>query len=41
MLTIPVYNGVDHLPGGDIDVSHGVHVVHGDGTMMVHYQDLQ
>ena len=32
---VPVDNAVDDLAGGDVDARHGVHVVHGDGAVMV------
>lgn len=32
---VPVDNAVDDLAGGDVDARHSVHVVHGDGTVVV------
>ena len=32
---VPVDNAVDDLAGCDVDAGHGVHVVHGDGAVVV------
>ena len=32
---VPVDNAVDDLAGSDVDACHGVHVVHGDGAVVV------
>ena len=32
---VPVDNAVDDLAGWDVDARHGVHVVHGDGAVVV------
>ena len=35
MARVPVDNAVDDLAGCDVDARHGVHVVHGDGAVVV------
>ena len=35
LASIPVDNAVDDLAGCDVDAGHGVHVVHGDGAVVV------